>query len=212
MSGRAAPAPTELAPGLWRWTARHPDWRPGAKPGSPADWPSEVGSAMVEAGGAAVFIDALVPSSAGRFWTWADGRVATSSGVLALTTTGFHRRSRELLRERYAARTSRARGTLPDGVQAVPLTGAGEVWFWLPAHRALVVGDRLLGAPGGGLRLCPPSWLRYLRQPPTAARMRELLRPLLELPVELVLVSHGEPVLAGGRAAIAEAIDCSVEL
>jgi hypothetical protein len=29
---------------------------------------------------------------------------------------------------------------------------------------------------------------------------------VLELPVELVLVSHGEPVLANGRAAVARAL------
>ena len=36
--------------------------------------------------------------------------------------------------------------------------------------------------------------------------LRELLRPLLELPIERVLVSHGEPVLSGGRDALAEAL------
>jgi hypothetical protein len=30
-----------------------------------------------------------------------------------------------------------------------------------------------------------------------------MLTPLLELPVEQVLVSHGEPVLTGGREALA---------
>jgi len=33
------------------------------------------------------------------------------------------------------------------------------------------------------------------------------LRPLLGLPIELILVSHGEPVLDGGREALARAID-----
>ena len=37
-------------------------------------------------------------------------------------------------------------------------------------------------------------------------RRRERLRPLLELPIERVVVSHGEPVLAGGRDALAEAL------
>jgi hypothetical protein len=32
------------------------------------------------------------------------------------------------------------------------------------------------------------------------------LRPLLELPVERVLVSHGEPVLRGGLEALAAAL------
>jgi hypothetical protein len=32
------------------------------------------------------------------------------------------------------------------------------------------------------------------------------LRPLLDLPVEMVLVSHGEPVLRDGRNALARAL------
>jgi hypothetical protein len=32
------------------------------------------------------------------------------------------------------------------------------------------------------------------------------MRPLLELPIERVLVSHGEPVLRGGHGALARAI------
>jgi hypothetical protein len=35
------------------------------------------------------------------------------------------------------------------------------------------------------------------------------LRPLLDLPIESVLVSHGEPVLTDGRAALADALDLS---
>jgi hypothetical protein len=198
--------PAVVARGLWRWTAKHPEWRPGAAKDSPADWEPEVGSVLCRTDGAAVFIDALVPAAREDFWAWADEQTARSDRVLALTTIGFHRRSRDQLVERYAAGTSRARAALPAGVEAVPLRGAGEVAFWLVAHRTLVPGDRVLGAAGGGLRLCPESWLGYLATPITIPRLRELLRPLLELPIERVLVSHGEPVLSGGRDALAEAI------
>jgi hypothetical protein len=37
--------------------------------------------------------------------------------------------------------------------------------------------------------------------------LREALRPLLDLPVEMVLVSHGEPVLRGGRDAISRVLE-----
>jgi hypothetical protein len=40
----------------------------------------------------------------------------------------------------------------------------------------------------------------------TVAQLKQGLRPLLELPVELVLVSHGEPVLADGQRALATAL------
>ena len=72
-----------------------------------------------------------------------------------LTTIGFHRRSRDQLAERYGATTSRAKRNLPAGVESFPIRGAGETIFWLAEHRALVPGDRILGAPGGRLRLCP---------------------------------------------------------
>lgn len=83
---------------------------------------------------------------------------------------------------------------------------AGETMVWLPGPRALVPGDRLLGDGKGGLRLCPPGWLRYLEPGLTRDGLRVALRPLLDLPVELVLVSHGEPVLEGGHAALERAL------
>jgi hypothetical protein len=36
--------------------------------------------------------------------------------------------------------------------------------------------------------------------------LRDALQPLLDLPVEMVLTSHGQPVVAGGRDAIARAL------
>ena len=57
------------------------------------------------------------------------------------------------------------------------------------------------------MRLCPESWLRYLASGMTLAALAKALRPLLELEIERVLVSHGEPVLSGGRAALAQALD-----
>jgi hypothetical protein len=195
--------PRELAPGLWRWTAPHPEWNPYAAVGSTGDWGREVGSVLYVEGDYAAFIDALAPAAPG-FWEWADARMAGVTKCSALTTIGFHRRSRDQVVERYGADTSRARDRLPPGVEKIPLRGAGEVAYWLPARAALVLGDRIHGAEGGGLELCPPSWIRYLGL--TRAGLRRKLRPLLELPVERVLVSHGEPVLRNARPALAEAI------
>jgi hypothetical protein len=83
---------------------------------------------------------------------------------------------------------------------------ARETEYWLPAFGALVVGDRVIGGGQGGLRLCPGSWLRGGRRPVSIAELVDGLRPLLELPIELVLVSHGEPVLTGGREALERAL------
>jgi hypothetical protein len=54
--------------------------------------------------------------------------------------------------------------------------------------------------------MCPPGWLRYLEPGLSYDELREALRRLLDFPVEMVLVSHGAPVLQGGRAAIERAL------
>jgi glyoxylase-like metal-dependent hydrolase (beta-lactamase superfamily II) len=93
---------------------------------------------------------------------------------------------------------------LPAGIQAFQTARANEVVYSLPEQRAVVVGDVLLGAGAKPratdepLRLCPERWLGKA----THADLRESLRPLLDLPVELVLTAHGAPVLADGRAAL----------
>jgi hypothetical protein len=174
-------------------------WAPGAEPDSPDDWDQYVGSVLYECGDTTVFIDPLVPADEDRFWRWADERVAGRRAVV-LTTLVPHRRSREQVVQRYGASTSHAKRNLPSGVQSIVLRGASETMFWLTEHRALIPGDRILGAPGGGLRLCPESWLYWVRV--NRDQLRALLMPLLELPIERVLVSHGEPVLSRGADAL----------
>ena len=194
-----------LRPGLHRWRADHPDAVPSPKPAGPADWGPSVGSVAYEADDALLLVDPLVPNDG---WEQLDALVERhGQRVTVITTLGFHRRSRDAVAKRYDASTSRAKPALPAGVETIRLRGAGETMVWLPRPRALVPGDRLLGDDGGGLRLCPGSWLGYLPSGITRAQLGEQLRPLLDLPIELVLVSHGEPVLERGREAIARAID-----
>jgi glyoxylase-like metal-dependent hydrolase (beta-lactamase superfamily II) len=94
---------------------------------------------------------------------------------------------------------------LPGGIECFATARDGEVVYWVPTERALIVGDLLLGAGAKPhatdepLRLCPERWIGGKSHD----QLRASLRPLLELPVEQVLVSHGEPVLAGGRGALA---------
>jgi hypothetical protein len=198
----------ELHPGLWRWTAPHPGWSPNAKPESPSDWPEYVGCVLWDAPDATVLIDPLLPAGDDRLLGELDAHVRRRDlPVAILTTIKFHRRSRDQLAKRYSARTSRARHALPAAVEAWPIRGAGETMFWLSEHRALVAGDRLMGTPDGGLRLCPQSWLGYLPSRISITDLAARLRPLLRLPVESVLVSHGEPVLAGGHQALRRALD-----
>ena len=197
----------ELRPGLYRWTARHPDAEADPQPGSAVDWGPDVGSVAYAARDALVLVDPLVPADRSDLGRELDEVVRSHSRpVVILTTLQFHRRSREELAARYGASTSRAKKALPEGVETIQIRGAGETMVWLPEHRALIPGDRLLGGDSGGLRLCPESWLRYLPSKMKQAQLRKALRPVLDLPVEMVLVSHGEPVLSGGREALAKAL------
>jgi glyoxylase-like metal-dependent hydrolase (beta-lactamase superfamily II) len=99
----------------------------------------------------------------------------------------------------------RAGDELPGGIRAFQTARSAEVAYWLPEQRAVVVGDVLLGAgakprpTSDPLRLCPERWLGKA----THDDLRSTLRPLLDLPVERVLVSHGAPILSGGKQALA---------
>lgn len=206
----------ELAPGLWRWTAPHPDWEHDPEPGSPADWPREVGCVYYEAPDAIVLIDPLVPVERATFLEALDRDVdRLGLPVAILLTVSWHERSAGELAERYGAevwsggtttdvvtKTFAPGGVLPGGLVGIDAQRANETLYWLPEQRALVPGDVIVGDEDGGLHLCPESWLRDTTQ----AEFRLVLGGLLELPVELVLVSHGEPVLEGGHTALAAAL------
>jgi glyoxylase-like metal-dependent hydrolase (beta-lactamase superfamily II) len=211
----------EIAPGLWRWTGYHEEWE------------EDVGSVYCETEDGALLIDPLVPpEDPERFWSALDRDVERAGGTVhVLVTVFWHTRDTAAVVERYSARVwaprrgrpaiERRAGTvtdafapddpLPGGAQALPTARAAEVVYWLPDHGALVPGDVLLGAgaKGGGtrgtrLRMCPESWLP---QKSSRAALADSLRPLLDLPLERILVSHGEPVLEGALAALALALD-----
>lgn len=213
----------QIAPGLWRWTGYHEEWK------------EEVGSVYCETDDGVVLIDPLVPpEDADRFWKALDRDVERLAGdVHVLVTVFWHARSAAALVGRYGARVwaptrgkqaiARRAGVvtdayrpddpLPGGIRAFRSGRAAEVVFWIPQHQALVPGDALLGEgarEGGapstgalGLHLCPQSWLPEGTTPADLART---LQPVLDLPVERVLVSHGEPVLDGAREALAAAL------
>jgi glyoxylase-like metal-dependent hydrolase (beta-lactamase superfamily II) len=203
----------EVVPGLWCWTTYHDEWK------------EDVGSIFYETGDGIVLVDPLVPTDdVGRFWDALDRDVERAgSRVHVLVTIFWHTRSTAEIVARYGGRvwaTSRGRAAvarragsvtdpfrpgdpLPGGVEAFATARGTEVVYWLPRERTLVPGDVLLGDARGGVRMCPESWLpSSVRHPKLAAS----LEPLLELPVERILLSHGEPVLENGRSALAVAL------
>jgi hypothetical protein len=208
-----------IAEGLWRWTTRHPEWAPEA------DWPPKVGCVYYEAPDAVVLIDPLVPAEREErdaFWGALDRDVENAARPLAVLLTVFwHERSAQEVADRYDGATLwahesaldrldarvtnpfRAGARLPGGVEALDADRRDEVLLWIAEHRTLVAGDVLLGAKHGGVRVCPDSWLPDGVDP---RDFRAGLERLLDLPIERILVSHGEPVLANGRDALARAL------
>jgi hypothetical protein len=187
----------KLARGLWRWTAAHPDWKPSQEEDDPADWDQQVGCVAYATDAALALIDPLVPD--GDYQPLDE--LAEGREVSILRTLRWHGRSTAELTKRYAAST-----TAPAGVQPLEISGADETMFWIEEHRALVPGDRLIGDRPPGLRMCPPSWLRYLDRFTRDDLRHALRQKLLDLPVEMILVSHGEPVARDGRAALERAL------
>lgn len=190
----------EIAAGLWRWTAPHPGWKPNPEPESPADWQREVGCVYYESSAAVVLIDPLLPPERETFFEALDRDVERLGlPVTILLTVSWHERSAVELAARYGAGR-----TAPAGVVELGVPSAEETVYWLPEPRALVVGDVLVGDGRGGVRVCPGSWLP---EGTGLAEVRAELDPLLDLPLERILVSHGKPVLADSRAALAAALD-----
>ena len=165
----------ELRPGLWRWTAQHPEWDD-----------REVSSAYLETAGAVVLVDPLVPrDDEERFYRALDRDVERCGlPVAILLTNPWHRRSSAELAERYGATVHVAGESLPSGFEAFPGGMQPEDFVvFAPSHRALFTGDTLLGSEP-----CPEDWLAEGREHHHAC-----LRWLLELDADLVVPSHGEP-------------------
>ena len=88
-------ATTEIAPGLFHWTARHPEWHPG-------EFGAEVGSYAAVADTDLLLIDPLEPPDD-----------LLRERVSILITIGYHVRSAEELARRYSARIWGRQAPLP---------------------------------------------------------------------------------------------------
>jgi glyoxylase-like metal-dependent hydrolase (beta-lactamase superfamily II) len=87
---------------------------------------------------------------------------------------------------------------LPVGVQAFPGQKPNDMVLWIESHATVIAGDTLVDF-GDGLHI-NSGWLH---PDVTREQVVEGLRPLLALPVERVLATHGGPF---DRAALERAL------
>jgi glyoxylase-like metal-dependent hydrolase (beta-lactamase superfamily II) len=182
----------ELAPGLWQWSSHHPEWK------------QEVWSYALAGDDTLVLFDPLVSD-----WKALDALVERHGAPATLISVYWHVRSAPEILDRYSGSTlwahkpalrgmkSRVAYTdtftegdvLPGGVEAIAMHHMNEAAFWLPEHRALLLGDSVVGGDGGA-GLSPASWLR--RNESVEEQRASVERALKRKP-ERLLLTHGGP-------------------
>jgi glyoxylase-like metal-dependent hydrolase (beta-lactamase superfamily II) len=180
------------------WFSPHPDWEPGE------DWPEDVPVVCYETDDEVALIDPFPPPDGGF-----DPR---GKPVHVLLTQGAHYRGTADFVERYDASIwapPRARwrkrpnpattNELPPGIEAIELDGEPQqVVFWIPEHATLVSGDVLSGT-GGSLHV----FVDEADRDPLLASLERIA----ELPIEQVIIPHGDLVQTDGAARIRAAVD-----
>jgi glyoxylase-like metal-dependent hydrolase (beta-lactamase superfamily II) len=194
----------EIQPGLWWWQAVHPEWTE-----ENSDWGPEVSSYAVDDGARLLLIDPSTPPT--EVMDTAGGR-----DVIIVLTNWWHQRDAAALADRLGAQVFapppddgrevgmatqqfQAGDRLPFGAEVFegrepPL----DVLLWIESHRAVAIGDTLIDR-GNGIEIVD-SWLA---DGVTREQVIDGLRPLLDLPVDVVLPTHGAPT---DRAALERAL------
>jgi glyoxylase-like metal-dependent hydrolase (beta-lactamase superfamily II) len=220
----------ELEAGLWHWQAPHPDWTPSEP------WHREVSSYAIDDGARLLLFDPLVvPSEILELAGDREPVVVLTAPWHERETRSLVERlgapvfvpppdTQADLVEKYGASPEQAAGGSPDvawllagdsgeghlysagdrlpiGIEAFPGREHNDLVLWIESRRAVVAGDTLVDF-GRGLEI-PSEWLR---EGVTRGQIVEGLRPLLALPVEVVLPAHGAPT---DRAALQRALSDS---
>jgi hypothetical protein len=192
----------EIAPGLWHWTARHPHIN------------FDVSSYYLLA--ERVLLDPLLPAEGAGWFT---DRGAEPEHILL--TNRHHDRDSRRLAETFGCEVHcvangcyelEGRGPvtpfqfgdeLPGGVVAHEIDSIcpDETALHVPAHRALAVADGVVRWPGtDGLTFVPDS---LMDDPEDTKRgLRDAYRRVLDLDFDMLLLAHGDPVLADARQAL----------
>ena len=223
----------EIAPGIYRWTAAHPEWRTTSE---------AIPSYALVCGKTLALVDPLLPAHDSAEHVEVDrvlsDLIEAAQHLEILITIPYHTRSAEELFHRYhtllatriwghknvtkrfadadtplheiivgRAHASAASSVeVADGIATAFAIGSPrrvETPLYFPAHKALFFGDAIVNTEGT---------LRVWSWAPTKpgwheTRFLPTLMPLLDLEVENVLVTHGPPVIGGGSAALRAALE-----
>jgi glyoxylase-like metal-dependent hydrolase (beta-lactamase superfamily II) len=216
----------ELRPGLWHWEAPHPEWS------SEEAWPQVVSSYAVDDGERLLLFDPIAPpGEIGELAVTRQVVVVLTAPWHERDTRSLVERlgapvytpppdTQEDLMEKFGVTAEQAAGGSPDvawlvgedtfeshfylagdrlpvGVEAFPGREHNDLVLWIESHRAVISGDTLVDF-GRGFDIAD-----WLRADVTREQVAEGLRPLLALPVEHVLATHGGPT---DRAALERAL------
>jgi hypothetical protein len=178
------------------WLSPHPAWEIGE------DWPEEVPVIRYETEDEVVLFDPFLPPE--------DDFDPHGKPVRVLLTEPSHYRGTDDFVERYGAsvwvppradwrRPNPSTTTeLPRGVELIELDGEKQrVSFFIPELRTLVSGDVLSGTGGR---------LHVFIDESDPERVLPALEKLAELPIDRVIIPHGDPVLEDGSARIRAAV------
>jgi hypothetical protein len=197
----------ELRPGVWQWQSPHPDWN------DEQWWPELVSSYAIETGGELLLFDPLsvpeelleratavvltapyherdarrlgLPLHTPPADTWEDW--VEKFGIDPERVRGMESEDLAWLRAGEGEGHFHGPGDWPFGIQAFAGREDNDLILWLPSIGAIVTGDSLSDF-GDGLDI-QLGGRKHVTRGDVAGR----LRPLLDLPIELVLPAHGEP-------------------
>jgi len=212
----------ELRAGLWHWQAPHPEWTPGER------WPREVSSYATDDGERLLFFDPIaVPDQLLALAREREPVIVLTAPWHERDTQALVRRlgaavfapppdTAQDLIDKYGITAEQAGDGSPDlrwlrssvhwyaagdrlpaGIEAYAGREHNDLVLWNESAGAVIAGDSLADF-GTGLALN-----EWLRGGVTRHQVVERLRPLLDLPVEVVCPAHGAPT---DRAALERAL------
>jgi glyoxylase-like metal-dependent hydrolase (beta-lactamase superfamily II) len=218
----------ELQPGLWHWQAPHPEWRE-SEPWDenvssyaiddgerllvfdPIAPPSEIDDLAAERESAIVLtapwherdMQGLVERHDLPVYAPRPDTAEDLTRMFGLTAEQAGDGSPDLVWLRAESpdnwRPYAAGDRLPLGIETFQGHKRNDIVLWVDGHRAVVTGDTLADF-GSGLEM-NERWLEAVGT--TREQVVESLQPLLDLPVQHVLATHGGPF---DRAALEHAL------